>query len=198
MAHKRPPPPWIHPCAYPGFKPQSLKSMLRLISIGLTKLKVKYVLKDFDQDFNHLTAKEFSTLNLNEKGFLFKKKKGKRRETWKSEKLSFVMFAVWLLALTPNENKEIKTKKKKLKRPETLTLPFHKLPLNTRCWSVIPVSFMSPYPSTGRNSSFSPWSIKGIWEAPDQHFPKSCTTHLYHMCQHIQQLLFPGFAHSFL
>lgn len=91
MAHKRPPPPWIHPRAYPGFKPQSLKSMLRLISIGLTKLKVKYVLKDFDQDFNHLTAEEFSTLNLNEKGFFLKKKK---RETGKSEKLSFVMFAV--------------------------------------------------------------------------------------------------------
>lgn len=67
--------------------------MLRLISIGLNKLKVKHVLKDFDQDFNHLTAKEFSTLNLNEKGFFFKKKK-KRRETWKSEKLSFVMFGV--------------------------------------------------------------------------------------------------------
>lgn len=67
--------------------------MLRLISIGLNKLKVKHVLKDFDQDFNHLTAKEFSTLNLNEKGFFFKKKK-ERRETWKSEKLSFVMFGV--------------------------------------------------------------------------------------------------------
>lgn len=49
--------------------------MLHLISIGLNKLKVKHVLKDFDQDFNHLTAKEFSTLNLNEKGFFFKKKK---------------------------------------------------------------------------------------------------------------------------
>lgn len=65
--------------------------MPHLISIGLPKLKVKYVLKYFDQDFNHLTAKEFSTLNLNEKGFFFFKKK---RETWKSEKLSFVMFDV--------------------------------------------------------------------------------------------------------
>lgn len=72
MAQKRPPPPWIHPRAYPGFKPQSLKSMLHLISIGLPKLKVKYVLKYFDQDFNHhLTVKEFRTLNLNEKGFFF-------------------------------------------------------------------------------------------------------------------------------
>lgn len=60
--------------------------MLRLISIGLTKLKVKYVLKDFDQDFNHLTAKEFSTLNLNEKGFFFKKKKKKREEKHGNQK----------------------------------------------------------------------------------------------------------------
>lgn len=197
MAHKRPPPPWIHPCAYPGFKPQSLKSMLRLISIGLTKLKVKYVLKDFDQDFNHLTAKEFSTLNLNEKGFLFKKK---RKEKRNMEIRKAVLCHVCSLIISSNSQWEQgnKNKEKKFKRPEALTLPFHTLPLNTRCWSVIPVSFMSPYPSTGRNSSFSPWSIRGIWEAPDQHFPKSCTTHLYHMCQHIQQLLFPGFAHSFL
>lgn len=40
------------------------------------------------------------------------KKKEKERETWKSEKLSFVMFGAWLLILTPNENKEITTKKK--------------------------------------------------------------------------------------
>lgn len=90
MAHKMPPPPWIHPCAYPGFKPQSLKSMLRLISIGLTKLKVKYVLKDFDQDFNHLTAEEFSTLNLNEKGFFFKKKKEKRNTEIRKDVLCHV------------------------------------------------------------------------------------------------------------
>lgn len=60
-----------------GLKPQSHKSMLHLISTGLPKLKVKYVLKYFDQDFNHpLLAKEFSPLSLNEKGFK-KKKKGK-------------------------------------------------------------------------------------------------------------------------
>lgn len=53
--------------------------MLHLISTGLPKLEVKYVLKYFDQDFNHpLLAKEFSPLSLNEKGF----KKKKKRETW--------------------------------------------------------------------------------------------------------------------
>ena len=65
--------------------------MLHLILLRLPKLKVKYVLKYFDQHFNHPTAKEFSTLNLNEKGFFLKKKK---KETWKSEKLSFVMVDV--------------------------------------------------------------------------------------------------------
>lgn len=65
------------------------------------------------------------------------KKKEKERETWKSEKLSFVMFGAWLLILTPNENKEITTKKK---IPDTLTLPFHKLSLNMRCCSVILVN----------------------------------------------------------
>lgn len=63
------------PCAYPGFKPQSLKPVLHLISVGLPKLKVKYVLKYFDQDFNHLTAKECSAVNLNEKDFFFLFKK---------------------------------------------------------------------------------------------------------------------------
>jgi len=58
-----------------GLKPQSHKSMPHLISTGLPKLKVKYVLKYFDQDFNHpLLAKEFSPLNLNEKGFEKKEK----------------------------------------------------------------------------------------------------------------------------
>jgi len=49
--------------------------MPHLISTGLPKLKVKYVLKYFDQDFNHpLLAKEFRPLNLNEKGFEKKEK----------------------------------------------------------------------------------------------------------------------------
>lgn len=115
MAHKRPPPPWIHPCAYPGFKPQSLKSMLRLISIGLTKLKVKYVLKDFDQDFNHLTAKEFSTLNLNEKGFLFKKK---RKEKRNMEIRKAVLCHVCSLIISSNSQWEQgnKNKEKKIKK----------------------------------------------------------------------------------
>lgn len=59
------------------------------------------------------------------------------------------MFGVWLLILTPNENKEIKTKLKKIKtnqKPETLTLPSHTLPLNmfiyliNKCWPVTPVN----------------------------------------------------------